>query len=531
MKVLLLGASLALLALTISGCGSGGDPAPGPTPGPSPGSNLPFGEINVMIVTDTHSWIAGHKHETQFDANYGDVVSLYERTKDECDRNGKDLFFVMNGDINDGTGISTDPPIELVPLLQKMPWDAVTVGNHELYKNEFISYLTKADGFINHWGDRYLTANVVNATTGKPLGRTHKFLKGQHGTTLLTLGFLYEMPDHATAVKVLKVKDVVRQQWFLDLLSGKEGGFDAVMVLGHMDAYDPLVSVLLQAIREIQPRVPVQFVTGHSHQRKYTAMDVAASSFEAGNYLNTVGFASFPKNGSSVNASSGLAQGFQHVFIDASVKSFAQVVGTTEFSTEAGRALTLAIKETRQQMGLSHRLGCSPMTYSPLVALDAKDSLWNLFMQGVIVDSLFHGDASKVFMVGTGSARYNLYEGNVTKDDIVTMMPFADEFWSVGRNVSGAMIAAVLAKLNEGNTDAAPTFVSTPFDEAGTYELLSGTFDTGTSEKPGDFLEAFMSLTKATIMPEQRFVGHTTTKLWYDWVPSAWPCNQLNVII
>lgn len=32
----------------------------------------------------------------------------------------------------------------------------------------------------------------------------------------------------------------------------------------------------------------------HSHQRLYKALDNASSSFEAGNYLNTVGFASFP---------------------------------------------------------------------------------------------------------------------------------------------------------------------------------------------------------------------------------------------
>lgn len=41
----------------------------------------------------------------------------------------------MNGDFMDGTGISTIPPTELVPILQCMPFDAINAGNHELYHN------------------------------------------------------------------------------------------------------------------------------------------------------------------------------------------------------------------------------------------------------------------------------------------------------------------------------------------------------------------------------------------------------------
>jgi hypothetical protein len=43
------------------------------------------------------------------------------------------------------------------------------------------------------------------------------------------------------------------------------------------------------------PYKPVQFLTGHSHQRKFTQLDGYATSFEAGCKLDTVGFISFPK--------------------------------------------------------------------------------------------------------------------------------------------------------------------------------------------------------------------------------------------
>lgn len=488
--------------------------------------DLPFGDINVMIVTDVHSWISGHKHEPSYDATYGDVLSLYQQMKMDCDANARDLFFVMNGDINDGTGLSVDPPAELVPLLEHMPWDAVTIGNHELYNNGFIEYITKPGGFVESLGDRYLTANVVNASTGSPLGRTHKFLQGAHGTTLLTLGFLYEMHDHGTDVEVQKVAEVVQAQWFQDLLSGKSGSFDAVMILGHMHYVDPLVNVILEAIRAIQPDMPIQFVTGHSHMRKYVDLDAASSSFEAGHYLDTVGFASFPKSGSVAGA----AQGFQHVFIDANMKTFRDVSGLADFSTEAGRALSQDIAETRARMGLSQRIGCASVTYKLTAALDQPDALWKVFLDGVISETLFGGDEKKVFAGSTGSARYDLYEGNVTKDDIVTMMPFADSFFLLKRDLPGATLARALAELNAGKTYALPEYVSTRFDEASTYDVYGGSFDTGTVEHPGHILAKLLEITGEALVPELQFAGKTSTNLWYDYVPSAWPCDEAIIV-
>jgi len=486
--------------------------------------DLPFGDINVMIVTDVHSWIAGHKHEASYDATYGDVLSLYGQMKADCDANGRDLFFVMNGDINDGTGLGVAPPIELVPLLEHMPWDAVTIGNHELYENEFIEYITKPGGFVESFGDRYLTANVLNATTGMPLGRTHKFLHGAHGTTLLTVGILYEMHGHGTDVTVQNVADMIQLEWFQDLLSGKNGSFDAVMILGHMHYTDPLVNVILEGIRALQPDVPIQFVTGHSHIRGYTDLDSASSSFEAGHYLDTVGFASFPKR------SSLSSQGFQHVFIDANRETFRNISGLSDYSTEAGLALSRDIAEARARMGLSERIGCAPVTYEEFAALDRTDSLWKVFLDGVISETLFGGDEHKVLAMSTGSARYNIYAGNVTKDDIVTTWPFPDSFFLLKRDMPGATLAKALSELTAGDTYALASYVSTQFDEAQTYDVYGGSFDTGTAEHPGHLLAKLIDITGETLIPEPQFAGKTSTNLWYDHIPSAWPCDEVFIV-
>eukprot|EP00929_Paragymnodinium_shiwhaense_P101829 TRINITY_DN65016_c0_g1_i1.p1 TRINITY_DN65016_c0_g1~~TRINITY_DN65016_c0_g1_i1.p1 ORF type:complete len:542 (+),score=48.36 TRINITY_DN65016_c0_g1_i1:67-1692(+) len=514
-------------SLLLQGCGSGSG-------GNAPTFDLPFNDINVLIVTDTHSWIAGHKHEPQYDATYGDVLSFYERLQEDCLKNGRDLFFVMNGDINDGTGLSTDPPVELVPLLQRMPWDVVTVGNHELYKNEFIDYLVRPGGFVEHWGDRYLTANVVNRTTGKPIGSTHKFLHGMHGTTLLAFGFLYNMTDSGSAVSVRQAGEVVAESWFQNLVRGDNGTFDAILILGHMHYIDPYVDVILQAIRSLNPSVPVQFVTGHSHQRLYTALDNASSSFEAGNYLNTVGFASFPtKANALMNASKALAKGFSHVFIDGNVESFRTIAGMENISTHNGTLLAHEIQATREKMGLTNILGCSPLTYQMYAPLNETDSLWALILDSVLTSTVFQGNRSnRVFVQSTGSARYDLYAGELTKNDIITVSPFADEFWLLSKNVSGKVIAATMKQLNLGSTYALQDFVSTRFDEDEAYEVYSGTYDTGAPEidpkslEPGTVLAAFEKELGQALRPTKSFEGTTTTNMWYEFVPKNWPCSQ-----
>ncbi len=94
---------------------------------------LPFGDINLVVLTDDHSWIGGHgQKEPYFNADYGDVLSFYQHLKSYCDANEKDLWFVMNGDWIDGTGLSLDGDIQYItPLIEKMPFDVVNTGNHE----------------------------------------------------------------------------------------------------------------------------------------------------------------------------------------------------------------------------------------------------------------------------------------------------------------------------------------------------------------------------------------------------------------
>ena len=160
----------------------------------SPTFSLPFGDVNVFIVTDVHSYVAGKgRHEAPlYDANYGHVLSFYELMKEQNPL--KDIFFVMNGDFMDGTGLCTYPPSHLVPILEYMPWDAINIGNHELYRNSTIEYMTTVKSslynktFIEFWDGAYITSNVVLRENKQPIGSRFRFLHGKH-STILTFGF------------------------------------------------------------------------------------------------------------------------------------------------------------------------------------------------------------------------------------------------------------------------------------------------------------------------------------------------------
>ena len=63
-------------------------------------------------------------------------------------------------------------------------------GNHELYRDEVVEYVQRPGGFIDWWGDKYLTSNIRLASDGKPFGRKYKVLKGRN-SNVLVFGFLY----------------------------------------------------------------------------------------------------------------------------------------------------------------------------------------------------------------------------------------------------------------------------------------------------------------------------------------------------
>ena len=100
---------------------------------------LNLGEVNMLITTDLHSWIEGRSHDAHLNASLAHVVSALDHLRTAAAAQNRDVFFFDNGDINDGTGLSATAPDHvdfLSPVMQTARYDALNIGNHELYQRD-----------------------------------------------------------------------------------------------------------------------------------------------------------------------------------------------------------------------------------------------------------------------------------------------------------------------------------------------------------------------------------------------------------
>jgi len=515
--------------------------------------NLPLGDINVVILTDVHSWLHGHgRHEPKYDADLGDVLSFWERLKEQCSE--EDIFLVNNGDFVDGTGLSetidgNNNPEFLIPLLEKMPYDAVNVGNHELYSKKNIQFMTRPGGYVDWWGDRYITSNInrvdPTAIVAKdeptiPLGNRYKILEGKH-SKLLVFGFLYNMYDYArgAGIEIEKVQTTVQQQWFLDALS--EEDYDGILVLAHMDLVDPLVDVVRSAIRDaIGDTTAVVFATGHTHYRGFKQLEDLSMTFEAGRYLDTVGFVSLPSK-DSILEKKNTTSVFGHKYLDASKKVlFQDTLGfetAEEAKTKDGKEFSDFIDHTRAKLGLDRELGCAPMNYYTSKHPDLPGSMWGLYRDEVVPkvfkeQKILQGfeneiapeeDLPYAMLLPSGNWRYNLYNNaSVVVDDVYAISPFNDTVIHMGV-FSPETILALNQTMNHKKSGHLPSLVLVG-------DLVGKDYSTKKHHLyTHEFGMANMKKSLEKIAPSEK-VEITKTKItssliWLAFVEKYWPCD------
>ena len=587
--------------------------------------SLPFGDLNLIVLTDVHSWVAGHgRKEPLYNANYGDVLSFYQRLQDwmlqqqqqqqqttnpqqqqqqddelnDCTddtnrrrRRQQHLWLVVNGDWIDGTGLALNGDASyLIPILEKMPYDAVNIGNHELYDNAIIDSMTRPSGYTHWWGPKMLASNVRLAETNEPMGHKYHILHdvhdeetihgASHSTNVLVFGFLYNMKDHDSHVVVEEVEHVLQEEWFDEVLrDGKElrsGGpvmddaivneygyfhYDAIVVMAHMHAKDELVSLILKKIREYDEHVPVQFITGHTHVREYVEMEDASTSFEAGRFLDTVGFVSFPtrttllkykmglidKDGNPIqqpqdetvmlpnatNDSSALLAEppkkpntrdlFDYTFIDANTDHMKDILGVNTLDTPDGKALSKLIHETQESLGLLERVGCMKESYYKERKMTDKYSLWRLFKERV-APSQFPED--HVLLMGEEAWRYDLLGGGeMLLDDIVAVSPFNESFvmWP---DIPAVKIDRLNHTMNENRTYDNYMLIpaAAPFHRVGrSYTLVFTTFHEEAVK------EALLELDPSADVSAIQTMPLTTTQVWVKYFQKYHPdCSLLS---
>lgn len=390
---------------------------------------LPWSHINVIHTTDTHGWLAGHLLEPQFSADWGDLISFVEHTREDADfYRDSDVFVVDTGDRRDGNGLSEATKEQgeaSLPIFAELDYDLVTVGNHELYKGS--SAIQERDLLYEHFGEKYVASNVDILINGNwtPMGHRFRIFNSRNlGLKVLGLGFLFDFGGNDPATtKVLHVEETVKSDWFQYLLHEVLPNIEYVLLIGHLPVRDcPELTAVWRELRKANPEVPIHMFGGHTHIRDYKEYDSQAFALESGRFCESVGFASY-------NLSSGE---FGRAYIDFNKNNFARHLGLepSDLLTDHGKNVSRRIADIRASLELDEWVAHVPQTYyMDRAPFPSSHSIFSLLQESIL--PLLGGKSAgrpRFILMNTGAVRFDMFEGAFTKDSGYIVAPFRNKW-------------------------------------------------------------------------------------------------------
>ncbi|GJJ69459.1 hypothetical protein EMPS_01805 [Entomortierella parvispora] len=439
-----------------------------PQPVPVDLRPLTWGDVNIIQTTDTHGWLEGHIQEASYSADFGDFASFLYHMRQQADHRRKDLMVVDSGDLHDGNGLSDATPLDASasnPLFEKVNYDALSIGNHELYLNDVAEDTYK--NFAPKWGRRYLTSNVFikDALTNKtvPIGNLYNKFRLKYGTKVMSYGFLYNFDGAANNTVIEPSSTTVTLPWFKKSL---EEDVDMYLIVGHIPVRWAEAKTVVKAIRKAHPSKPIILMGGHLHVRDFTVYDPRAVGMSAGRYLETVGWMSVDgvhDKACKVEADCvGKHLKVTRRYLDNNVytyKTHGLAHPKQKFDTWKGRQITTEITQLRKTLNLAETLGCAPQDYylSQYAYTDSR-SLLNLIANEVLPVAVINATRPNpgYAIVNSGSQRFDLFKGPFTYDDTFIVSPFHDDFvyvtvpYSVAKNVLSELNNAPYQKRDLG---------------------------------------------------------------------------------
>ncbi|KAF9314729.1 hypothetical protein BG003_003882 [Podila horticola] len=434
-----------------------------PTPKPVDLRPLEWGDVNVISTTDTHGWLSGHVKEAPYSADFGDFASFLSHMREQAVHRRKDLLVVDSGDLHDGNGLSDSTALNgevSDPIFAKINYDALAVGNHELYVNEIAQSTYK--NFAPKWGRRYLTSNtfIRDAATNKtvPIGKLYNKFRMKFGTRVMSYGFLYNFVGAGSDVVLEQANVTVTLPWFKKSL--KED-VDMYLVVGHTPVRWAETLAVIKAIRAVHPAKPILLFGGHLHQRDFIRYDARAFGLSAGRFMETIGWMSVKgihdRKCRVETKCIGKNLTVSRRYLDTNVhtyKTHSLAHPRQKFDTWRGRKISKEITHARASLNLSNALGCAPQDYymNRYPVTDTR-SLINLVANQVlplVADSTKKNPA--LVFVNSGSQRFDVYKGPFTIDDTYIVSPFHNDFiyasvpFKVAKNILAALNKATFQK-------------------------------------------------------------------------------------
>ncbi|KAK2947546.1 putative Ser/Thr protein phosphatase family [Blattamonas nauphoetae] len=530
--------------------------------------------LTILHTTDIHGWIYGHRHESSKNADAGDLYNFISHRKKNKAANEIVLAF-DTGDMIEGTGLSEvngSRGAEIYNIMKDIPYDAIVNGNHDIKYDKSVDHIVSS--FAPAFGDRYLAGQAVYYNTSKTLGNPFKILNLDNGNgRVLLLGFTYNVANVQTHVKVTGVSAYLKQSWFARAMATTD--VKAIICLCHINTDHTHLNNIHAAIRAKQPKTPIIFLTGHSHEERTKSFDSESFAMESGKYLNTIGILSFALPQKANKASSNFAEltevnggyasgidltSFSKRYLETNVGKMQKEVGvnSTAWATPVGSRIKANLKSRLNANGLLKQIGCAPQFYSnmefPLPAI----SLYSLLVDKVYPKSgpkradvlKLNADLSEHEIAGNGvntvyiqdaKMRYNVYKGSMLLDDLYCVDPMGYDQHGI-LNVKGSHLKALWASsspststANSMSSPSSPLFLMDDDDRVPNAPFKEGRFMTKGGIKESEIYDVFMPLNVAaeakqfldTIAPGVytiRQTGETSRSIFQKYIESTWKC-------
>lgn len=428
--------------------------------------------IHLISVSDTHGWIYGHRHEADRDlGEYGYFLSYIERAKGALGP-GESAFVVDGGDKIEGTGLSDgvrDGTVKGYYIHQasaRIPWDLQVAGNHDISRKSVTDYLH--ENIESLYGENYVTTNIFMLPpdfdgsdepgdfealdTLSPY--THRYTVLDNGLRVLSFGFMYG-GEVFEGVKAVAARDVLATERYQKLLHEYALKTDVLILADHISAGSSEMEDIRSSIRAVFDQynntAPILLVAGHSHSvaNKFCRAEDQEDQegpngqapyrqcyiVEAKRYMEVLqhGIFSFEPRPYVYSGEeySGvrLADVYYHTPVDFERTALAERFGLSPdgFMTEGGQALKDQIDTWLKDLGISTRLGCARYSYT--TSQSATPNLFDLWLGGVVPSQVVNDALPNEHLssISPGSCRAPIYEGEVIRDDVFTVMPFPDE--------------------------------------------------------------------------------------------------------
>ncbi|KAG0695395.1 Metallo-dependent phosphatase-like protein [Suillus ampliporus] len=442
-----------------------GDPQVPLTP---PHLPLVWGDFNVIHTTDTHGWLLGHNKsslaEPYYNGTLGDFSSFVAHMNQTAIHKGVDLLLVDSGDVHDGTGLSDGygpggiDAHESNKFLERLPYDVMSIGNHELYNytNAYDMYQC----FAPKLNGRYLSSNVhitINSSgtpTNVSVGKPYVKFNTTQGRRVTSFGPLINMKfaDHNRYVQT--VDTMLNQSWFAEAIADEP---DVFLLVGHMPVSNKTSTesswpTVVKAVRKKHPLTPILIFGGHTHIRDCYQFDHRSMALQSGRYMETIGWMS-----ANISASKGNnnAISFTRRYLDQNRVTYEYHTNTSDqtFDTDAGQNITRGLYGLANQFNLSYQYGTAPQDYTTNYdPYPSEKSLLSLFIKDAIPYALAINNprhyTPNITIVNSQSLRFDVFNGSFTKNDQLTASEYNDEFLYIA-NVTSSIANQALVELNK----------------------------------------------------------------------------------